>query len=110
MPLDVVPNGRLVLEGVLTMRTAEDICAKLLETVSEFATISIDCSAATEVDLTFVQLLVAARASAAPSQKTVVLESCPDGALLETLTRGGFVTTEDRTGDGTSFWFDGAPA
>ena len=58
---------RLVLEGALTMRVPIDaVPGPTLRGAMEpasAANLSIDCSAATEVDLTFIQLLVATRLS-----------------------------------------------
>ena len=60
------------------------------------------------MDLSFVQLLVAARTSARRSDNTVVFGEPPDGVLLDTLTRAGFrVTTEMSGAKAGSFWFDG---
>ena len=106
MTQDVAIAGRLVLDGAVTMRTTEVLCALLREAVAEQAAISIDCAAVTEVDLSFIQLLLAARLSARQSDKTVTLVASPDGPLLDTLTRGGFrVTQEDHAGQSPAFWF-----
>ncbi len=106
---------RLVLEGALTVRTIEGVHATLREAIeppldgldSVAANLSIDCSAATEIDLAFVQLLIAARISARPRGKSVGLATCPDGVLLDTLTRGGFQVVREEAG---AFWFEGTAA
>ena len=111
MTQDAASDGRLVLEGALTIRTVDAACATLREAVTQQSSVSIDCSAADEVDLSFVQLLIAARASARLSDKTVVLAARPDGALLDALTRGGFrIVNEDQSADGQAFWFKGTEA
>ena len=71
------------------------------------AAIAIDCSAAGEVDLTFIQLLIAARISACASGQRISLAACPDGTLLDALIRGGF-QLEPEAGGG--FWFRGQAA
>ena len=93
------------------MRTAEALCTTLREALAEQPVISIDCSAVTEVDLSFIQLLLAARVSARQADKTLTLVAHPDGPLLDALTRGGFrVTREDDAGPAPAFWFEGAAA
>jgi anti-anti-sigma regulatory factor len=115
MTEDTAMGVRLVLEGALTIRTVETIRATLREAIEPGpgASISIDCCNATEVDLTFVQLLVAARVTGQLLGKTVSLAGPPDGALLYTLTRGGFtVVGESEAGSSApeAFWFTGADA
>lgn len=111
MTQDVTIVGRLVLDGALTMRGIEALCTTLREMVAQHSDVSVDCTAAVEVDLSFIQLLVAARSSAWQADKTVTLSARPDGALLNALTRAGFrVTHEERTGDTEAFWFEGAAA
>jgi hypothetical protein len=119
MPQDTTANVQLVLDGALTMRTIETIRATLNAAIeppsgtapaeiapAEIAPsgITIDCSAATEIDLTFIQLLVAARISARTAGLTINFAPCPDGVLLETLTRGGFRVVPE---NGAGFWFTG---
>jgi ABC-type transporter Mla MlaB component len=113
MPLDTEDGARLVLEGALTMRTVDAVRATLRAAIEPpslaLTTLSIDCAGATEIDLTFVQLLIAARVSAQGLGRDVVLAACPEGALLDTLVRGGFqVAAESGGGETPAFWF--APA
>jgi len=75
------------------MRTADALCATLREAIARHPDVSIDCSAAAEVDLTFIQLLIAARKSARQSGKAVALMARPDGALLHALTAPAFVSS-----------------
>jgi ABC-type transporter Mla MlaB component len=127
MTQDTIMGACLRLEGALTMRTVETVRATLREAIAPLAAVqegnvsvaslAIDCSAATEIDLTFVQLLVAIRVSAQRLGGTVSLASAPDGALLDTLTRGGFRAVRETNGTGGSvdanaaaFWFAGADA
>jgi anti-anti-sigma regulatory factor len=109
MTLDVATAAHLALDGTLTIRTAEAVSAKLLDAIREHARLAIDCSTAADIDLSFIQLLIAARATALLSHRSVILAGRPDGALLDTLTRGGFrVTEEDQDDKAATFWFDGA--
>ena len=112
MTQETADTVRLVLDGALTMRTIETVHATLREAIEPApgkpgAPISIDCSAATETDLTFVQLLVAARISTRLLGTTIGLTARPEGALLDTLTRGGFQVVDE---DPSAFWFAGAEA
>jgi hypothetical protein len=110
-------GARLILDGALTMRTIDAIRATLLEAIerpfpgdAEPMAISLDCAEATEVDLTFVQLLIAARVTTGRLGRPVYLAGAPDGALLDTLTRGGFQPLQESAADGTPvFWFQQAP-
>jgi hypothetical protein len=121
MPQNIAAIVQLVLDGALTMRTVETVRATLraaLEPPSGNApagiapdaitpaSIAIDCSAATEIDLTFIQLLIAARVSAGTVGRSLGLAPCPDGVLLDTLTRGGFRIEPEPGG----FWFTGEAA
>jgi ABC-type transporter Mla MlaB component len=111
MTQDLSTPGHLSLDGALTMRSVEALFARLRETLAQHSEVSIDCTAAAEVDLSFIQLLVAARASAVQADKTVALAARPDGPLLQALTRAGFrVTQEDQPADSETFWFEGAAA
>jgi anti-anti-sigma regulatory factor len=97
MTQDAAAGGHVALTGALTIRTIETVHATLREAIAQHCNVSIDCTAATEVDLSFIQLLVAARTSARRSDNSVVLAACPDGALLDALTQAGFrVSREDQ--------------
>jgi ABC-type transporter Mla MlaB component len=105
---DVSADGRLVLDGSLTVRNAVAVCTTLRETITQHRVVSIDCTAADAVDLSFIQLLIASRTSASALGNSISLAEYPDGVLLSALTRSGFhVTTDNRT-EAKSFWFEGA--
>jgi ABC-type transporter Mla MlaB component len=114
MTKDSTAGSRLVFDGALTMRTVETVRTTLREAIEQLpgepsSIISIDCSAATEIDLTFVQLLIATRISAQRLNRTIVFDPRPDGVLLDTLTRGGFEVMPERVINATpAYWFQGA--
>jgi ABC-type transporter Mla MlaB component len=116
MTQDNATEVRLALEGDLTISTVETVHATLraaIERLMEGAAgrITVDCSAAGEIDLTLVQLLIAARASAQLLGRTLTLCPSPDSALLDALTRGGFQLEADGDpGADATFWFTGAVA
>lgn len=90
MASNIPAEGRLVLAGALTIQSVEAVRAQLL-VMSDQPVIEIDCSAATEVDLSFVQLILAARVSAQQMGRIVTLAQPAAGALRDTLRRGGFI-------------------
>jgi len=107
----VASDDRLMLTGTLTIRTAEVVCVTLQEKFVRHSSILIDCSGADEVDLSFIQLLIAARASALRVGHAVALATPPNGALLDVLTRSGFRATTDDHPDGIeAFWFEATDA
>jgi ABC-type transporter Mla MlaB component len=101
---NVPAEGRLVLTGAVTLQSAETIHAQILGMAGQ-AVVEIDCSGATEVDLSLVQLVLAARVSARKSGRTVTLSQPATGALLETLQRGGFLgAAADQPNSDQAFW------
>ena len=85
---------RFVLEGSLTLRTIETTRTKLLEMMERHQALEIDCSGATEIDLSFIQTVLSARASAQSAGKTIALAHPASGALRDALQRGGFLRDE----------------
>jgi len=83
----------LAPSGASTLRDAAELRSSLL-TALRGNNVVLDCTAITEVDLSFVQLVLAARKSAGPDRFTV--NAPPTSALAETLIRGGFCVGADR--------------
>ena len=92
-------TGKLILDGALTLRTADDVLARLRDMSARHETLEIDCDAAEEVDLSFIQLILAARTSAAMASRIVSLARPASGALLDALRRGGLLAGADQ-----GFW------
>jgi len=80
----------LSLTGSLTTPRAEAVHAEVFAVLSGHSNVAIDCSNASEMDVAFVQILVAANRFATQFGKTVALASPPAGLLAETLNRCGF--------------------
>lgn len=101
--------AKLKLVGPLNLRTATETCDALREALAHHAAVSIDCTAATDIDLSFIQLLVAARSSAQQAGGTVSLAESPDGPLLAVLSRTGLRPVNlTLPGADEGFWFEGA--
>jgi ABC-type transporter Mla MlaB component len=81
----------VTLDGPLTVRGIDAIQARLAAALTRHTIVTVDCAAATEVDLSLIQLLLAARASATHAGKTLRLGGPADGALHASLVSGGFL-------------------
>ena len=81
----------LKLSSELTIQNAEEIRQTLSAALAEHPQVQVDCSGATEIDLSFVQLLIAAGKSATAVGKEFGLAAPAAGTLLEVLKRGGVV-------------------
>ncbi len=62
----------------------------MMQALSDHASVILDCAGATEIDVAFVQILIAASRTAAKSNKRIELKRPPDGPLPEALRRCGF--------------------
>ena len=89
--------SRLVLGGSLTTPTSEETHRALAQALEGCDSLTLDCSEATEIDVSLLQTLVAARCSAERSHKTIGLASPPRGVLLDALRRCGFAAPPDAT-------------
>jgi anti-anti-sigma regulatory factor len=114
MTEDLSADGRLVFEGALTMRSVKSNFTRLQQAIATHDVICVDCHAAEDIDLTFIQLLVAARKTAERSGKRLCLSGPAEGALFDTLTRAGFMIRQDTAQGGPaipeSYWFSDATA
>jgi ABC-type transporter Mla MlaB component len=106
------PNSgvaRISLDGALTVRGVENVHADLAAALQQHAMVIVDCSAATEIDLSLIQLLLAARRTAQRAAKTLLLAGADNAALRTALLRGGFVPAAPDcdpggVGPDTEFW------
>lgn len=101
----------LSLTGDLTVRNIGEVQPAIVEALTLHTSVEVDCGAATEADLSFIQLLIAAAKSAARSGKSLALVGPAEGALRRALLRGGFI---DGAGNGDpagrAFWQNGTGA
>ncbi|HYD68925.1 STAS domain-containing protein [Azospirillum sp.] len=84
----------VLFSGALTIRNAESIHEKFLELLSRTGDLVVDASDAEEVDVSFVQLLLAARRSAREQGRALSLAAPAAGPLREVLVRGGFAASD----------------
>lgn len=90
----------VLLNGALTVRNIVNIRDILLAALTDHQVVRVDCRAADAVDLSCVQLLLAARRSASQAGKQLVLAAQADGLLRAALEQGGFLGTAG----GDPFW------
>ncbi len=94
-------SASIQLSGRQTIQEAEQTKRILLESLAESEALTLDCSAVDEVDLTFIQLIMALRKSAEHSGKALSLVTEADSAVLRALDEAG-VWPEP----GQRFWFE----
>jgi ABC-type transporter Mla MlaB component len=100
--------SHVTLTGELTVRTIANVRDKLAEALRRNDTVQLKFRKTGEVDLTFVQLVEAARRAAAEGGKQLSLATPAKGPLREILERGGFVGAH--SAERTAFWLHGDQA
>lgn len=85
-------TGQVRLEGSLTSGELAPVHDELTKAIEKNKTVTLDCSAVTAADIGLVQLMLSARQTARDAGKSVTLSAPAYGALLDVLTRGGFVS------------------
>lgn len=84
----------IAFTGEQTIRTVAEAADRLKEVLAGGGAVEIDCGAVTEADLAFVQVLLAARKSAARLGIGLSLAAPADGPLLACLKTGGLLASE----------------
>jgi anti-anti-sigma regulatory factor len=106
----VVGSGSVSIEvaisGDLTIRSVDALQAELSTAIHDYSEIILNITDVVEADLTFVQLVEAARKSAAQQDKALRLSGPVGGDLRAMLERGGFL--DDSAADRSRFWLEGA--
>lgn len=96
------------LRGNLGLRDVGRLAEDLGRAFDAPGPVTIDCAGLTEIDLSVVQLLIAARRTAGLTGCALTLRHAPDGPLARLLKASGFLAS-----DGTAltpdarFWIDG---
>jgi len=91
------PEHRAYLAGPLTVAVCENLQAELSAALERADDIMLSLDPDAEVDLTFLQLLIAAERSATARGKRVALEAPPTGAFAEALTACGYAAASSST-------------
>ncbi|MUZ72426.1 STAS domain-containing protein [Agrobacterium vitis] len=95
MITQTLPHETIALPQALTIRTVQTTRDQLLTGLSAAQAVVIDIPADAEVDLSFIQLIEAARMSAQTNGQDLTLRSAAAGGVLSTLERSGFLTDMD---------------
>ena len=100
----------LKISGDAGLRNVQDIAGLLRQALEKHSAITVVTDGLTSIDVTILQLLVAARKSALASGKTLTLRAPPDGVLHRLLIQTGFVGIDgkSRTPEG-EFWTKTSP-
>ena len=88
---------RIVLRGSLTIAACEAAHLELARNLAAASSVVIETDGDAEVDLAFIQLLIATQRSAERSGKLVALAAPPAGGLAEALISCGFQPAPNAT-------------
>lgn len=110
MTLSNSPVCRFDLDGAQTVRTIQAAHERLLTAMAEHPAIEIHCHEVTELDLSLIQLVVAAKRSAEKAGKSLTLATPAAGKLRAALDQAGFLTAAVGEAGGEAFWLKGANA
>lgn len=100
-------TATIVLDGDLTVRTASRIQSTLTEALAAERHVTLDCRAAERADLAFLQLVLAARRSAAVAGGVLRLIAPAGSAVAEAACRAGLAGPGSAGGAADdAFWRD----
>jgi anti-anti-sigma regulatory factor len=85
----------LAFQGAMTIQGVGAARMRMLAALGESRVVAVDCSAVEEADISFIQMLLAARKDALLGGKTIRLVPPAAGPLREALARGGFLDPGD---------------
>jgi ABC-type transporter Mla MlaB component len=88
-------SGHVNLVGPQTIREIEQTRSAFIAAIHGSHAVTIDCTSVTDVDMTFVQLLISTRKTAISARKTLSFSSPPPNSLLDALTRAGLLGSPD---------------
>jgi hypothetical protein len=105
MNMTSVSTHLIKISGDAGLRNAQDIAASLRQALADHDSVAVETDAMIGVDITTIQLLLAARKQALASRKTLLLAAPAAGALRQFLIEIGCLDTGGRplTADG-DFW------
>ena len=95
-------DASLTLPTTLTIKSILAVQELILDFLNKNSTTVLDIDAAAQVDLSFVQLVTAARKQAEAKSGRILLARPATGDLYDVLKRGGFL--DEMTPDAAHFW------
>lgn len=102
MTADHKYNDVVQLPNALVIKNISEVHSIVQLSLSERAEIVLDIPEDAEADLSFVQLVEAARMDARAAGKTMRLATPAAGSVLKVLKRGGFIDAQ--SADDAQFW------
>lgn len=105
--VDAQSADKLSIEGALTIRTAATVVQELQARLQQHRVIEIDLSRATELDISGIQVILSARATAVAGDKTLSVAQPLAPAAHAALLQGGFLHVAGETDSRHSFWLGG---
>ncbi|MBR0716898.1 STAS domain-containing protein [Bradyrhizobium liaoningense] len=84
-------EGRVRLQGCLTLRDAKQVQGLLLDAISAYREVEIDVSDVSSIDVSIIQLIASARKSAEQRGRKLSLATGSGGAFRATLAKVGFL-------------------
>lgn len=106
MLLREAKHDLITFAGTLSVANVTQAYDDLGAALRQDTPVVVDLDDVVEIDLTFIQLIEAARRKAAETDRDFTLRHPASGAVLEVLRRGGFL--DDMTSDRATFWLQGA--
>lgn len=85
------PRRRVVLEGALGLRDTKRIHELLRGAMGAASAVELDVSNVSDMDISIIQLIVAARKSAEQDGRTLTLVTRPNNAFATMLVKAGFL-------------------
>lgn len=86
----------------LTVRAINDVQQNMLQFIGKNAATTMSIADDCQIDISFIQVVEAARIYAGTAGKTIALAQPASGALLDVLTRSGFL--EGMSAEDAKFW------
>jgi len=95
--LNLDASSPVRLQGPLNTSNCEETHRTIRDALEQRQSLILDCADAIEIDVSFLQILVAAQLSASRASKSISLAAPPGGALADALRRCGFAPVAGAT-------------